>query len=408
MEKKGRNASSLKVYNRALLLNIIRKNRGISRIELAKMTGLTKGGITPIISDLLRLKIIRECGTFNTPSGRRPVGLEINPHRFSVIALDFKRVKYTLGLVNFGGEIEYVEEYQYRDVDTFENIFEQMFSSIYDLLIKNEGKKIIGIGVTAPGPLDYKNGVIVCPPNFFGMENIPIKRIFQEKFNLPVYLDNNANAFALAEKHYGSAKDYRDFIYLAVDEGIGAGVVINETIYRGRGGFGSEIGHTTIDINGPRCSCGNYGCVELYASVPNLVKRIDSAVASGRSNSAFLSRIRAKRPLEWNDVLKGLNLGDPVCREHMEKEAEYLGAIIVTAVNLLEPQAVIIGSKLSACGEHILNPLKKYVYARSVTRNIHKPDLYASNMSYGALVGGATMVINHFVDGDLGEYEEIL
>lgn len=408
MEEKGINLNSLKIHNRSLLLNLIRKHRGISRIELARMSGLTKGGITPIISDFLKMDLIRECGTYTTSSGRRPIGLEIVPERLSVIALDFKRLNYYLSLINFAGDIVYFEEYTYQFNDTFKSILDKILNSIEYILTEKDKKNIIGIGITAPGPLDFKKGIILCPPNFLETKNVPIKNIVEERFGIPAYLDNNANAYAIAEKYYGSAKEYSSFIYLSVDEGVGAGIMLKDELYRGRGGFGSELGHTTINMNGPQCSCGNYGCVEVYASVPSLLKQLEGIVKQKNTYSPYIEEIMRKRSLKWDDFLTGLNIKDTACIEILQREARYLSNIVVTASNLLEPQAIIIGSQLAECGELIIKPLKNIVYKQTATRDIHLPAIHVATTDYGALIGGATMVINHFIDGNLGKYEEII
>lgn len=407
---KGSNCNSIKMNNRALLVDIIRKNHAISRAKLSLVTGLSRGGITPIISELIGLGMIRECGTSDKStgsSGRKPTYLEINPSRFYVIAIDFKRKDYIIGLVNFNGDIVYSDRYDFSISDTLESILCNLFNSIHKLLCDKKECKVIGIAVTAPGPLDYKNGVIISPPNFSGWSNIQIKFLLEREFNLPVYLDNNANAFALAEKNYGDAKQYTNFIYLTVDEGIGAGVVIDDRIYRGNGGFGNEIGHITINMNGPKCTCGNYGCLELYGSTPKLVEQVDNAISIG-AYSEYLSNIKLQRPIQWDDIVYGLTIKDPLCINILKKETEYIGNALVSVINMIEPQAIIIGSKLAGCGDYIINPLKSFLRERTMTRNIQLPVISVSRLKNGSLIGGASMAIENFIKGGIGSYEEIL
>jgi N-acetylglucosamine repressor len=404
---KGSNSNSIKLNNRSLLINIVRKNRGISRAKLSEITGLSKGGITPIILSLIELGILKECGTLDTGSGRKPIGLEINSSRFYVVVIDFKRKDFTIGLVNFNGEVVYKDRYVFLMSDTLESILNRLYDSVRQLLLSYKDSRIIGIGVTAPGPLDYKNGVIVAPPNFSGWSNIPMKSLLEQEFNIPAYLDNNANAYAIAEKNYGGAQDFSNFLHLSVDEGIGAGVVINDKIYRGTGGFGNEIGHVTINMNGPNCSCGNCGCVELYASTLKIIEKIDNAIGIG-AYSPYLSEVRKTKELIWSDIIHALSINDPLCINALQKEAEYLGHALVTAINMIEPQAVIIGSKLAECGDYIVDPLRNFLIKRTLTRTVQFPKIFVSQLEDGALIGGASMVIDHFIDGCMGDYEKVL
>jgi len=401
---KGSNANVIKQQNRALIVNIIKQKGGVSRAELSKLTGLSRGGITPIVSELLEMKLIEETGVELTESGRRPITLELNPSAGYAIAVDWTRKDYTAAIVDFTGNIITEEKYTFVVDDTLDNIINRLKGTIARLLNRPEAERMIGIGVVAPGPLDIKKGIILTPPNFWGWFNIPIKDILTEEFGLPVFLDNNANAHALAEKHYGKGKEYHKFIHMVIDEGIGAGIILDDEIYRGKGGFGSEIGHISIDMEGPKCECGNYGCIELYATIPQILSHINN-YAEIETPSSYLTRIRSERLIEWEDILRGLEIEDSVCINLMRKEAIYLGNALVTLINVLEPEAIILGSKIAKAGKYILEPLKEYVSNRTVTRNFQKVEIFLSNLPKASLIGGAMLVIQNFINS--GNYEEL-
>jgi predicted NBD/HSP70 family sugar kinase len=275
------------------------------------------------------------------------------------------------------------------------------------LMARDEGKKVVGIGVVAPGPLDDRKGVILSPQNFYGWSNIPIGDILKESVHLPVFLDNNANAYALAEKNYGKGRNYHSFLHMVIDEGIGTGIIVNDKIYKGKGGFGSETGHISIQMDGPKCECGSNGCLEVYATIPRIMDALNTSAELGVP-SEFLSGIIKNRPLEWEDIIEGLNRKDAVCINILKKEASYLGCALVNLINVLEPEAVILGSKIAQAGSFITVPLREYVEERTVTREFQKPDIFVSNLAKASLLGGATIVLNHFIEGTMGEYEEIL
>lgn len=407
LNKKGSNAYSIKQNNRALILNIIKHNDRVSRVDLSKLTGLSKGGITPIINELINLRLIRESGISDTKSGRKPITLEINPSGCHAVAVDFSRKRFSVSLINLKGEISDIRIYDYLASDNLDNILKQLKFSVMNLIKGNTGKRIIGIGIAAPGPLDYIHGIILSPPNFFGWSNIPIKSIMEEWFGIPTFLDNNANAHGLSEKYYGAGRAYHNFIHVVVDEGIGASIILNDKIYRGRGGLGSEIGHMLINIEGPRCECGNNGCLEMYADIPVLLKDINTALNLGAS-SDYLESIKLTRSLQWEDIVYGLSIKDPLCLNIMQREAKYLGSALISLINILEPEAIILGGAITKAGCNILVPVKNFIKERTMTRNTQIPDILLSDLSQASLIGGATIVFEQFISGKMGEYENVL
>lgn len=401
--KKGSNVSSIKQSNRALLLNTIKESGGASRTELSKLTGLSKGGITPIINELLEMRLIKETDIINTDSGRKPIQLEINPHGCHSIAIDWTRNSYAVALVDFRGDIVDIIKNDYSGSQSQDAVLRGIENSIANIMGKHSKKKIVGIGAVVPGPLDYKKGVILSPPNFHGWSNISIGSILEKKFNLPVFLDNNANAHALAEKNFGPGKQYNNFISIVVDEGIGAGIIINDAIYKGNIGLGSEVGHITIDMNGPECKCGNIGCLEVYATIPRLLEWVNNQLKSVSDYAAS-----DYEDMNWDQFILKLKSNDALCLIAMQREAQYVGNALVTLTNLFEPQAIIIGSQLAMADKYITKPLKEFVYNKTIAREFYIPEIYTSNLSYASLKGGATIVMDHFISGNLGQYEELI
>ena len=393
----GSNANVIKQRNRSLILNIIKQKDGISRAELSKVTGLSKGGITPIISELLKMGLVVESGVSLTDSGRRPITLALRSSGCYAIAVDWTRKNYIAAIVDFTGHIIAKEDYLFKENDTLKHILDRLTETIARFLHRSESSRMIGIGVVAPGPLDIRKGIILSPPNFWGWSNIPIRRILDEAFHLPVLVDNNANAYALAEKNYGKGKAYHNFVHMVIDEGIGAGIIIDDRIYRGKGKFGSEVGHISINMDGPVCACGNHGCVEVYATIPRIIEQLNNYTELGVPSS-FLSGIRKQRKIEWEDILHGLQTEDAVCVNLMKKEAFYLGNALITIVNILEPEAIILGSRIAQAGKFILNPLREYVSVRTVTHKLQKAEIFLSDLPRASLIGGAMLIFQNFID----------
>ena len=398
--KKGSNVNSIKTDNRALLIRVIKEHDGISRADLAKVTSLSKGGITPIINELLKMGIIHETGTINTESGRKPIQLKINPSGCYAIVVDWTRKDITVALVDFTGNIISITVYKFLQEDSLDYIVNVIKSRIAEILNTYKDKRIIGIGVVAPGPLDYKSGTILSPPNFRGWSNIPIALMLEKEFNIPVFVDNNSNAHALAEKNFGLLRHYNHCIHIVVDEGIGAGIILNDNIFRGAMGFGSEIGHITINMKGPQCKCGNIGCLEVYATIPKLLEKANNV-------SCNIDDVRSTA-LEWEDIINGLKDGNEFYMGILKEEAQYLGNALVSLINLFDPQIIVIGSILAMAGEYITKPLKDFIENKIIARNFNLPGIYTSSLKQASLKGGATIVFEHFISGDMGIYEKII
>jgi len=227
------------------------------------------------------------------------------------------------------------------------------------------------------------NGTIINPPNFDMWKNVNIVGELKKEFPCNILLENNSAALALAEKYYGLGKKFSNFILMVVDTGIGSGIVINDKLYRGFGGFGGEIGHTSINVNGDLCGCGNVGCLEVYASMPAVLKRA-KRIEPGISS--------------WNEIVDRAEAGDTRFLEIVEEEARYLSAGIVNAVNILEIEAVVLTGDI--CYKHgiIIDSLSRHVNERTMTRKVHRVGLYASEISKNAdVIAAATIVIDDFI-----------
>ena len=367
---KGSNASAVKQHNRSLILSLIAGSEALSRAELSRATGLSKGGITPIINELLNLALVLESRPASNRSGRNPILLRITP------------------------------------ADTPSSIVRTAIELLRPLIDASQSK-VIGIGVVTPGPIDRTTGCVRNPPNFHGWQNIPVEELFHSAFGIPAFLENNANAYGVAEKNYGRGRDYNTFISINVDEGIGSAIVLNKQLYLGTRGLGNEFGHVSVDMNGVPCHCGSTGCVEMYASLPRLLAQLKTSLDLGAESSFYSARTNG-RPLEWTDVLKGLAAADSLSLRLLQKEAEYLGCALVAAINLIEPEAVILGSQIADAGAHIVDPLEAYVRQKAFSRELQVPDILTSDMADASLSGGAAMIFEHFINGDLGTYETVL
>jgi glucokinase len=243
-----------------------------------------------------------------------------------------------------------------------------------------------GIGVGAPGPLDRKRGVVVTTPNL-GWVDFPLRDVIGTATRLPVRIDNDANCATLGEWWLGAAAGANNVIGMTIGTGIGGGIILDGRLYHGASDVAGEIGHTTIDVTGRLCKCGNYGCLEAYASGPSIADRAREAVASDdggllvRMVGGDLSRISAATVYE---AAKG---GDEVALDVVRETARLLGAGIANLLNIFNPDVVVIAGGVTQAGDSLFSPLRKEVRKRAF-----RPAVEACRIVPGLLPGSAGVV----------------
>jgi glucokinase len=221
---------------------------------------------------------------------------------------------------------------------------------------------ILAVGVTAPGTVDFDAGVLHQPPNLPGIDSIPLARLMRERLEVPAFLENDANAAAYGEWRHGAGVGLRHMIYLTVSTGIGAGLILNGQMYRGADGAAGELGHTTVDDDGPPHNCGMIGCVEVLASGTAIARMAQEAVAAGRSEA--LARLAAQAgELTAAEVDAAADAGDPAAQEILARASHYLGVGLANYVNIFNPEAIVIGGGVTRIGGQLLEPA--FALARS-------------------------------------------
>ncbi len=219
-------------------------------------------------------------------------------------------------------------------------------------------KRTRGIGITGPGPMDLKKGVLIKPPNMPAWRNVPLKRIFASSFALPVFVDNDANCAALGEKTFGAGKTVRDLFYYTVSTGIGGGLIINGDIYHGASSDAGEIGHSVIVPDGPRCNCGKRGCLEALASGTSIARIARKKVTEG---SLILKLAKNKKKIDAEIVARAARKGDRLARQIYRQAAFYLGLSVTNVIHTINPEMIVIGGGVSKAGSILFKPLRNTV-----------------------------------------------
>ncbi|OJX47306.1 MAG: hypothetical protein BGO78_17730 [Chloroflexi bacterium 44-23] len=209
--------------------------------------------------------------------------------------------------------------------------------------------KAISIGV--PGFLDLEKGIILNCPNIPGWVNFPIRQILTEQFNVPIYINNDANLAALGEWKYGIGQGHKNLLYLTISTGIGSGVIINNQLLLGTKGLAGELGHTTLEPNGPLCGCGQYGHLEALASGTAIKAYVEAQIESGRS-----STLSGSINFQGNDIFLAARNGDSLAFEAYQRAGKYLGMAIANFLHIFNPSIVILGGGVTQVGDLLFKP----------------------------------------------------
>lgn len=221
-----------------------------------------------------------------------------------------------------------------------------------------------GIGIGSPGPLDRKTGTVINTPNL-GWRNFPLRDLISNGVGLPATLDNDGNCATYGEWWLGAGRNVNTLIGLTLGTGIGGGIVLNGEIFHGVSDAAGEIGHMTIDSTGRKCNCGNYGCLEAYASGPAIAARAIEGIEAG-AESLLPALVNGKlEEITAATVYEGVVLGDPYANEVMRETAKLLGAGVGSIINLLNPEMVVIAGGVTRAGQHLFVPLRAEVRRRA-------------------------------------------
>lgn len=245
------------------------------------------------------------------------------------------------------------------------------------------GAEVVGVGIGAPGPLDTAKGIVHFAPNL-AWHDMPLRDRIADGGHLPSTLDNDANCAVLGEWWRGAAQGARYVVGLTIGTGIGGGIVLNGELYHGASDVAAEIGHTSIELNGRRCNCGNYGCIEAYASGPAIAARAVEGLEAGAA-SGLAKYVKGNlSAIDAQVVYQAAKDGDAFAREVVRDTARFLGTTVANMVNMLNPDVVVICGGVTQAGEQLFAPLRE-----EVRRRAFKPAVSACRIVPGSLPGTA-------------------
>ncbi|WP_028563808.1 ROK family transcriptional regulator [Paenibacillus pinihumi] len=380
MRKKTGDTALIKQINTAVVLEAVIKQAPLSRAAISERTGLNKATVSSLVQDLIDRDLVIEIGTGESSGGRKPVMLLFNSKAGYALGIDLG-VNYIRGvLTDLNGEI-ITEAEKNLDATELEQVLGVLYASIEDLIASAPESPygVVGIGMGVPGIVD-DTGNILFAPNL-EWNQVGLGKLLKERYNLPVVIDNEANAGAKGEQRYGAGRGIAHQIYVSVGIGIGTGIILNKELYKGASGFSGELGHLSIDLEGRPCRCGNRGCWELYAS--------ENALLEQAAKLGFGS---------LSSLLHAADDGHEEAVRLLQSIGHYLGAGIANIINVFNPEVVLIGNRMSRARRWIESELLETVNNR--TLSYHRNNmriLFAELGEQSAVRGAAYFAISGFL-----------
>lgn len=274
--------------------------------------------------------------------------------------IDIGGTKIALALATPDCEIVAGHNFLTQVSDGPEKILQRTLDQLEKLVEETGAAEVLKIGVGCAGPLDVRRGMTLSPPNLPGWDEFPIVEIIRRRMKVPVVLDNDANAAALAERRFGAGKEFKNLVYVTVSTGIGGGVIIDGKLVHGNTGNAGEIGHITVMPGGVKCGCGARGCLEAVCSGTGIARRFAEKINSGAASS-LTEKIQSVEQITAKNIAEAAAAGDPLAVDIWEETIFYLSLGISNIIVMFEPEAIIIGGGVSMTGEQLFRPLRQHI-----------------------------------------------
>jgi predicted NBD/HSP70 family sugar kinase len=340
--------SLMRELNASIIMDCIRLKAPLSRADLAGYTGLTRSTVSLIVNDLINSGFVQESTTRQDPKVGRPgLLIEFNPKGGFVVGVEIGVDFISVILTDFTSQILWRYQEQTSEQETQSVILERAEELVARAVAigMQLGMRPLGIGVGIPGLVDVRHGKVMYAPNLCWYD-FSLRQRWTERFNLPIFVENEANCACLGEHFYGVAHDVKDFIFLKTGVGLGGGVLLDSKLFRGASGFAGEVGHMTLYSHGPLCRCGRVGCWETFVRPTKLVSDITERLQKGEPSllPALVNGDLTKITL--NELAEAAKSQDALTLHALEVLGNHFAVGIANLVNVFNPELVVLGGSL--------------------------------------------------------------
>lgn len=372
----------------ATVINLMRYLPQCSRAELSKVSGLVRSTITNIIDMLIKSNLVLETGYISQNCGRRSIKITLNSDKLVVLGIAVTRKDYAFSIIDVFGKVRAKEKYSFYEKFERANI-EELFKNILDMaerFIKKNAMQPIGVGLALPGPYLINEKKIMFLTQF-GWERYSFIKMFEDRLQIPVYMERDTNAGVMGEWWFENRHEKDGTkMFISTGDGVGVGIIVDGKIYHGESGTPGELGHMSINFKGPKCKCGNRGCLEGYCTEDEIKRQISRLMANKDTN-VFYQPIH-----DFDDIISAYHHGNPVVCHVVNNVGEILGVGLANLIYLYDPGIIIIGGRLSKFGNSFLEAIKNSVKSHTYPFFHDKVDFKLSSTENDPVLMGAAAI----------------
>jgi glucokinase-like ROK family protein len=386
--------SLVRQMNLSAIMNHLREQGPISRAALAEVTGLNKATVSSLVRELIDHEFAHEVGLDSTGTGRPAVLLDLNPEAGCIVSCEIGVDFISVIRTDFRAEIVWRHQQDSTPSMGQREIIDQALELLHRAIAAGRGRcgSLLGLAVGVPGLVDHATGTLLFAPNL-GWEDAPLGDRLRQAFDVPVFVDNEANLAALGEYYFGAAQDCNDVLYISAGVGLGGGIVRDGQLFGGTAGYAGEFGHMTMDPDGEACNCGNRGCWETQVSQGALFRHVRQAIEHGRISVLSTTAGRDLSRLTVPMVADAARADDAVALEALHAVGHDLGIGIASLVNALNPELVVFGGILSLAGEFLVPAVNAELEQRALRWNEQATEVVLARHGLDACVMGGVATV---------------
>jgi glucokinase-like ROK family protein len=385
----------IRQINLSAILQHLRESAPISRAALAQITGLNKTTVSSLVRELIEDQFVREVGLESGAVGRRAMLLRLNPAAGCIVSGEIGVDFISAIAADFAAKVVWRDQTKIDPAMGQDAIAEQSAALLQQAVDQglSSCRVLLGVAVGVPGLVDQATGMLLFAPNL-GWKDVPVRTILQQKFDAPVFVDNEANLAALGEHYFGAAQGYQEVLYISAGVGLGGGVVHDGQVCRGVTGMAGELGHMTMDPDGELCNCGNRGCWETLVSQQALFRRVRRAIGAGHASQLTQAVNGDLDRLTVPLVADAARAGDAVALEALDAVGHSLGIGIASLVNALNPELVVFGGILGLAWQFLRPVVTEEMQRRALRWNREATQVVLAQHGFDACVmGGLALVL---------------
>ena len=382
----GLAAATVRSQHHGLLLRLLWSNRETSRANLARHTGLSRSTVSSVVNDILASGIVKETRAGSSNGGRRPIMLGFDDNARVILGMDVGASHVGGVLTNLRGQILARQERAMQTRGHPQHTLQTVHELAQELLGEHRSA-LLGAGVALPTPIDPVSGrpLRTTMPDWVEVDTV---EVLEQRLGCPVRVDNDANLGALAEQWWGAGRDGGDLVFVKVATGIGAGLIIGGRIVSGAHGIAGELGHLSIDPNGPPCICGVNGCLNVIIGTQALIARADAR------RPHFPDSVLPGQGIDLSSLVEAAKANDELALEIINFAGERLGAGLANLLNVLDPATIVVGGDITRVGEPLMEPIRRTVRRRTLVTASGGERVVRSQIDKQSVaLGAATLIL---------------